>query len=181
MERHARTAVEHQRYQEGGIKKDKSVFSFKYAIIERHMNKLITYTDGGSRGNPGPSAIGIVFMDPATQKVLHTYGERVENGTNNEAEYKAIIFALRKAKALVGKDKAKKMEVEMRMDSELAVRQLSGIYKLSTEHIQKLFIEVWNLKTDFAKVTFTHVRREQNTLADAALNRALDESASLFD
>ena len=158
-----------------------SVFSFKYAIIEEYMNKLITYTDGGSRGNPGPSAIGIVFVDPATQKALHTYGERVENGTNNEAEYKAIIFALRKAKALYGKDKAKKMEVEMRMDSELAVRQLSGIYKLSTEHIQKLFIEVWNLKTDFAKVTFVHVPREQNTLADAALNRVLDENASLFD
>lgn len=144
------------------------------------MNKLITYTDGGSRGNPGPSAIGIVFMDPVTEKVLHTYGERVEDGTNNEAEYKAIIFALKKAKALYGKDKAKKMEVNMRMDSELAVRQLTGIYKLSTEHIQKLFIEVWNLKTDFGRVTFTHVPREQNTLADAALNRALDGDGTLF-
>ncbi len=138
------------------------------------MNKLIIYTDGGSRGNPGPSAIGIVFIDPATEKVLHTYGERVEDGTNNEAEYKAIIFALKKAKALYGKDRAKKMEVAMRMDSELAVRQLSGIYKLSTEHIQKLFIEVWNLKTDFGKVTFTHIPREQNTLADAALNKVFE-------
>ena len=145
------------------------------------MNKLIIYTDGGSRGNPGPSAIGIVFMDPVTEKVLHTYGERVQDGTNNEAEYKAIIFALKKAKALYGKDKAKKMEVDMRMDSELAVRQLTGVYKLSTEHIQKLFIEVWNLKTDFGKVTFTHVPREQNTLADAALNKVLDGDVSLFD
>src|SRR3989344_2786068 len=145
------------------------------------MQTLIIYTDGGSRGNPGPSAIGIAFMDAVTEKVLHTYGERVEDGTNNEAEYKAIIFALKKAKALYGKDKAKKMEVEMRMDSELAVRQLTGIYKLSTEHIQKLFIEVWNLKTDFGKVTFTHVPREQNTLADAALNKALDGGGTLFD
>lgn len=145
------------------------------------MNKLIVYTDGGSRGNPGPSAIGVVFIDSVTQNVLHTYGECVENGTNNEAEYKAIIFALKKAKAVYGKDTVKKMEINMRMDSELAVRQLTGIYKLSTKHIQDLFIEVWNLKTDFAKITFTHVPREQNTLADAALNKALDMNKSLFD
>ena len=62
----------------------------------------------------------------------------------------------------------------MRMDSELAVRQLTGIYKLLTKHIQELFIEVWNLKTDFGNVTFTHVPRGQNALADAALNRALE-------
>ena len=105
---------------------------------------------------------------------MHTYGERVENGTNNEAEYKAVIFALRKIKALFGKERVKAMTVEVRADSELLVRQLNGIYKLSTEHIQKLFIEIWNLKTDFGTVTFTHVPREQNTLADAALNEALD-------
>ena len=139
------------------------------------MNKLIIYTDGGSRGNPGPSAIGVVFADPETGQVLKTYGERVEDGTNNEAEYKAIIFALKKSKALYGKDNAKKMEVEMRMDSELACKQLSGEYKLSAKHIQELFIEVWNLKTDFSKVTFTHIPREQNKLADTAVNEALDK------
>ena len=138
------------------------------------MNKLIIYTDGGSRGNPGPSAIGVVFADPETGQVLKTYGERVEDGTNNEAEYKAIIFALKKAKALYSKDKVKNMEIEIRMDSELACKQLSGEYKLSAKHIQELFIEVWNLKTDFSKVTFTHIPREENTLADAALNKALD-------
>lgn len=140
------------------------------------MRKLIIYTDGGSRGNPGPSAIGAVFIDGETKHVLKTYGERVEDGTNNEAEYQAIIFALKKAKALYGKDKAKEMEVEMRMDSELACKQLNGEYKLSTKHIQELFIEVWNLKTDFGKVSFTHIPREQNILADAALNRALDST-----
>ena len=140
------------------------------------MHKLIIYTDGGSRGNPGPSAIGVVFVDWVTGETLKTYGERVEDGTNNEAEYKAIIFALKKAKALYSKDTAKKREVEMRMDSELACKQLSGEYKLSTPHIQQLFIEVWNLKPDFRKVAFTHIPREQNALADAALNRALDSS-----
>ena len=139
------------------------------------MNKLIIYTDGGSRGNPGPSAIGVVFADPETGQVLKTYGELVENGTNNEAEYKAIFFALKKAKALYGKDKVKNMEIEMRMDSELACKQLSGEYKLSAKHIQELFIEVWNLKTDFSKATFTHIPREQNKLADTAVNEALDK------
>src|SRR3989344_5592797 len=140
------------------------------------MNKLVIYTDGGSRGNPGPSAIGAVFVNWVTGETLKTYGERVEDGTNNEAEYKAIIFALKKAKALYCKDNAKKMEVEMRMDSELACKQLNGEYKLSTKHIQELFIEVWNLKTDFGKVSFAHIPREHNALADAALNRALDSS-----
>lgn len=137
------------------------------------MTQYIVYTDGGSRGNPGPSAIGVVIADKEG-RVLHTYGERVDHGTNNEAEYKAVIFALKKLKALFGKESAKNMSVEVRADSELLVRQLNGIYKLSTEHIQKLFIEVWNLKTDFAVVTFIHVPREQNALADAALNEALD-------
>lgn len=137
------------------------------------MKQCIVYTDGGSRGNPGPSAIGVVIADE-TGKAVKTYGERVENGTNNEAEYKAVIFALKKLKALFGKESVKDMAVEVRADSELLVRQLNGIYKLSTEHIQKLFIEVWNLKTDFKSVSFTHVPREQNALADAALNEALD-------
>jgi len=144
------------------------------------MDKLIIYTDGGSRGNPGPSAIGVVFVDSKTSEVLKTYGERVVDGTNNEAEYKAIIFALKKVKQVYGKEKAKKMEIDMRMDSELAVNQLNGKYKLSTKHIQQLFIEVWNLKTDFENVAFTHIPREQNTLADSALNRVLDGTGTLF-
>ena len=137
------------------------------------MNKLITYTDGGSRGNPGPAAIGAVIKDE-NEKTLKTYGEKIGHGTNNEAEYKAIIFALEKAKLLVGKVKAKQTEVHMKMDSELAFRQLTGIYKLKDEKIQKFFIEIHNLKTDFKKVTFEHVRREFNKEADAALNKALD-------
>ncbi len=141
------------------------------------MDKLIIYTDGGSRGNPGPSAIGVVFMSAESGDIIQTYGERVQDGTNNEAEYKAIIFALKKAKALYGKDKAKKMEIDTRMDSELAVRQLNGQYKLSTPHIQQLFIEVWNLKTDFKKVDFTHVPREQNMLADSMVNRAFNSGS----
>ena len=72
------------------------------------MHKLIIYTDGGSRGNPGPSAIGVVFSDGASGETLKTYGERVEDGTNNEAEYKAIIFALKKLKRFTAKIAQKK-------------------------------------------------------------------------
>lgn len=141
------------------------------------MNKIIIYTDGGSRGNPGPSAIGAVFKD-SSGKIIKSYGEKIGHGTNNEAEYKAIIFALQKAKLLFGKDKVKKMDVHMKMDSELAFKQLTGEYKLSTESIQRLFIQVHNLKTDFGKITFEHIPREENKEADFALNKALDETVS---
>lgn len=142
--------------------------------------KLITYTDGGSRGNPGPSAIGAVIVDEHGNTVKE-YGEKIEKGTNNEAEYKALIFALKKIKALYGKEKTAQIELEMRMDSELAFKQLSGEYKIESENIKPLFIDIWNLKLDFKKVEFKHVYREQNKRADFLLNEALDkESGSLF-
>lgn len=142
--------------------------------------KLITYTDGGSRGNPGPSAIGGVIIDEHGNTVKE-YGERIEKGTNNEAEYKAIIFVLKKIKALYGKEKTAQIEVEMRMDSELAFKQLSGEYKIESENIKPLFIDIWNLKIDFKNIVFKHIYREQNKRADFLLNEALDKgNGSLF-
>lgn len=134
------------------------------------MEKIIMYSDGGSRGNPGPAALG-VYIETLDKR----YGETLGVRTNNEAEYAAILFGLKKIKALLGKEKAKQTEVECRMDSELAVRQLNHIYKIQNEKIQKTFLEIWNLALDFAKVTFVHVRRENNAAADAEVNRALDE------
>ncbi|MCL5016072.1 MAG: ribonuclease HI family protein [Patescibacteria group bacterium] len=132
------------------------------------MGKLVIYTDGGSRGNPGKAAIGVVVGDKK-------YGERIGTATNNTAEYKAIVFALKKAKQLLGKEKCKQAELEMRMDSELAYSQLTGRYKLKEESLFPLFIEIWNLKQEFKKVEFTHVPREQNREADRLVNQALDE------
>ena len=86
--------------------------------------KIIVYTDGGSRGNPGPAAIGVVISD-GKGNVIKEYGERLGIKTNNEAEYAAVVSALKKLKALYGKEKTKKMEAEMRMDSELATKQLT--------------------------------------------------------
>jgi ribonuclease HI len=106
---------------------------------------------------------------------LKTYGERIGNTTNNIAEYEAVIFALKKAKALYGKEKTKKMTVDFRVDSELVARQLNGQYKVEEEHLQPLFMKVWNLKFDFGKLSFTSVPREQNKEADRLVNEALDK------
>lgn len=88
--------------------------------------------------------------------------------TNNQAEYTGIIEGLKKAHEL-GYD-----EVEARLDSELAVRQLNGQYKVKNPELAKLFLQIYNLKQHFRKVTFTHVRREYNVAADALVNRTLD-------
>ena len=108
------------------------------------MEKFIVYTDGGARGNPGPSAIGVVIKNDR-EEILKEYGEYLGETTNNEAEYRAAIFALKKIKALWGKEKAKKTEVKLFSDSELLVKQLNGQYKVENKNIQKFFLELWNL------------------------------------
>lgn len=145
------------------------------------QDKLIIYTDGGSRGNPGPAALGVVIQD-AKGNTIKKFGERLGIKTNNEAEYSAIIAALQKVKALYGKEKTKKMAIDMRMDSELAAKQLNGVYKIEEERLFPLFIKVWNLKMDFGKISFSHVPRAQNKHADQMVNEALDGGggATLF-
>lgn len=133
------------------------------------MEKIVVFTDGGSRGNPGEAAIG-VYIETLNKE----YGECIGIKTNNDAEYGAIVFAIRKVRTLIGKEKAKKVHLDLYMDSELAVRQLNHIYKIKEERIQKMFMEIWNDRLDFGKVTFTHVQREQNKRADAMVNIALD-------
>ena len=130
---------------------------------------LITiFTDGGARSNPGPAAIGAVIGDRG-------YKAYIGEATNNFAEYQAVIFALKKAKQLLGKAKAKKTRVEIYGDSELLYKQARGEYKIMEPSLQPLFIEIWNLKQDFADVHFNLVPREKNKEADALVNEALDE------
>ena len=138
------------------------------------MKKIIIYTDGGSRGNPGKAAIGVVFCNEK-EEVIKRFGEYLgDNLTNNEAEYQAVIFALKKFKAVFGKKIAEVSEVEVRSDSELLVKQMSGIYKIEDEKIQRFFIEIWNLKIDFKGVKFKAIPREKNREADKLVNEALD-------
>ena len=138
------------------------------------MKKIIIYTDGGSRGNPGKAAIGVVFCNEREQEIKK-FGEYLgDNITNNEAEYQAVIFALKKFKALFGKKITEVSEVEVKSDSELLVNQMNGKYKLENEKIQKFFIEIWNLKIDFKQVKFKAIPREKNKEADRLVNEALD-------
>ena len=130
--------------------------------------KIVIYTDGGARGNPGPAAIGVVIGNKS-------YGERIGETTNNVAEYKAAIFALKKGKHLLGKKQAKETELEINTDSELMFKQLNGRYKILEPDLQAFFIEIWNLKQDFKEVIFKKIPREQNKAADKLVNQALDQ------
>lgn len=134
------------------------------------------YTDGGSRGNPGPAAFGYVIQGDLLEKKEH--GEYIGTATNNVAEYSAVIAALRKLKTLIGTDKSKDAVVEIRTDSELLVKQVNGEYKVKEESLQDLFMELWNLRMDFGKTIFTHVFREQNQDADRMVNYALDREGN---
>jgi len=140
------------------------------------MRKIIIYTDGGSRGNPGPSAIGAVFCNEKGQKIRE-YSEFLGDSTNNEAEYQAVICALKKFKAVFGKKLAQNSEIEIKSDSELMVRQLNGEYKILEPDIQQLFLQVWNLKLDFKKVKFSLISRQKNKEADRLVNETLDNTA----
>ncbi|MBZ1345236.1 MAG: ribonuclease HI family protein [Candidatus Nealsonbacteria bacterium] len=138
------------------------------------MRKIIIYTDGGSKGNPGPSAVGVLFCNEKDE-VVKKYSEYLgENFTNNEAEYLAVIFALEKFKALFGKKLAKNTEIELRSDSELLVKQLRGLYKILEPELQHLFLKIWNLKLDFQKLKFKLISRQKNKEADRLVNETLN-------
>jgi ribonuclease HI len=140
------------------------------------MKKIIIYTDGGSRGNPGPAAIGVVFCNEHGQKIKE-YSEFLGEATNNEAEYQAVVFALKKFKALFGKKLAQSSEIELKSDSELIVKQLKGEYKILEPDIQQLFLQVWNLRLDFKNIKFKRIPREKNKETDRLVNEALDSTA----
>ena len=130
--------------------------------------KLIIYTDGGARGNPGPAGIGAVIMNQ-DKKVLKNIKKYIGEATNNQAEYTAIKEGL--AEAL----KMNPHEIECFLDSELVVQQLNGKYKVKDKELQQLFSQIQDMI--FMKfVTFQHIPREQNKLADKLVNEALDEA-----
>jgi len=137
------------------------------------LNKAIIYADGGSRGNPGPAALGVVIADEYGE-ILKEYSHYLGETTNNQAEYEAVIFALRKAKQFKIKN------LELRIDSELIGRQLLGKYKIKDLDLQPLFIKAWNLRLDYDKVDIKIIPREQNKKADKLVNRELDSRSKLF-
>ena len=130
--------------------------------------KVIIYTDGGARSNPGPAGVGVVIIDGTKKVELKKYiGER----TNNWAEYEAIALALQEAK----KRGLAEREIEVRMDSELIQRQLINEYQIKEETLWPQYIKVHNLiVAHFPNITFVHVRREENKDADRLVNEAID-------
>ncbi len=131
------------------------------------MNNVIIHSDGGARGNPGPAAIGAVIADE-NGAVLATVSRYIGETTNNQAEYQAVIAGLEEALKL-GAEQASCI-----LDSELVVKQLNREYKVKNKELAPQFVKVHNLTLQFKKVTFSHVRREQNKEADRLVNEALD-------
>ncbi|OYX39833.1 hypothetical protein B7Z00_00220 [Candidatus Saccharibacteria bacterium 32-50-10] len=132
---------------------------------------LVVYSDGGSRGNPGPSAAGYVIL--RGDQVIDQGGEYLGITTNNQAEYHGVRLGLEAAVRL-GVD-----EVEVKVDSMLVANQLKGVYKIKNRELWPVNERVRDLVAHFKKVKFTHVPREMNRLADGMVNRTLDQQKSL--
>ncbi len=135
-------------------------------------NKITIHTDGGARGNPGPSGIGAVLeyedQHGHQKEGLKRY---IGRATNNQAEYQAVVIALERAKEL-----NPTAEVDVFLDSELVQQQLSGNYKVKNKELQPLFIRVHNLCLNFKKVKYIHIPRGENKEADRLVNEAIDEA-----
>ena len=140
-------------------------------IDQPKINKvgIKLFTDGGSRGNPGPSASGFVILD-GNDDVLFAKGIYLGIMTNNQAEYLALKYGLEKLLDM-GIE-----ELSVYMDSLLIVNQMNGKFKIKNQDLLVIFTDIKNILLSFKKVTFTHVPREKNKLADAEVNKALDKA-----
>jgi ribonuclease HI len=131
--------------------------------------KATLYTDGGSRGNPGPAALAYVLeTDDGT--VLEARGEAIGIATNNVAEYRALVAGLERAA------EAGVTELEVVSDSELLVKQMRGEYRIKNGALQELSLEASHLARRIGIVVYRAVRREHNELADRLVNEALDRA-----
>lgn len=130
------------------------------------------YTDGGARGNPGPAGAAAIIKSFGVdgEKTVAVLKKFFPRATNNQAEYEAVILGLREAKKL-GVE-----EVELVMDSELAVKQLRGEYRVKNPELARKFLEIYNLCQAFKKFNVRHILRERNQEADALVNQAIDEN-----
>jgi ribonuclease HI len=125
------------------------------------------WVDGGARGNPGPAAVGYRIEDEAGE-VLDEAGRAIGIATNNEAEYRALITAFGRAAELGARD------VEVRSDSELLMRQMTGRYRVKSPHLRELWHEAQRAADRFDRVRYIEVRRTENVDADRQVNLALD-------
>lgn len=136
--------------------------------------KIIIYTDGGSRGNPGPAGIGAVIIG-LDGKVLKEVSKYLGEQTNNFAEYEAVIEGLKTLKKILGSS-VKDFDIEVKMDSQLVARQLSREYQIKEPTLFGQFIKIHNMQVkDFPNIVFTYIPREENKEADRLANEAMDK------
>lgn len=143
--------------------------------VEKNTTKLTEvklYADGGSRGNPGPSASGFVIID-MDGNALHQEGVYLGITTNNQAEYQALKLGLEYILRTFNTH-----EVHVYMDSLLVINQMNNIFKVRNRDLWPVHDAVRRLIPSFRKVTFDHIPRELNKLADAEVNKCLDDRAS---
>jgi ribonuclease HI len=129
--------------------------------------ELTAHTDGASRGNPGPAAFSYTIEKDGA--VIEEYSEYIGITTNNIAEYTAFLAVMKRMKALGAR------EIKIFSDSELAVRQITGLYRVKNSGLQPLYAEIIELSREFSSFRVAHIRREKNALADRLANKALDE------
>ena len=138
------------------------------------VDTITIFTDGGSRGNPGPAAGAFVLFDE-NKKQLCAMAKFLPRATNNVAEYTGLLTALEKAVALKAKN------VKIYSDSELMVRQINGEYKVKNENLRELYLQCKSLLDNFSKWEIKHIFRDKNTKADNLVNRALDLRIDIED
>ena len=131
------------------------------------LKKAVIFADGASRGNPGPAAIGVTIKDERGRHIT-SISQCIGRATNNQAEYRAIIAALEEAIRLGAK------QVDIKMDSELVVKQINGEYRVKKATLKPLYQQVKQLLGLLEGFTITHIPRRQNIEADKLANKALN-------
>lgn len=128
-------------------------------------------TDGGSRGNPGPAAVGVVIFDTSANFLVHQFGQTIGRATNNIAEYQAVVLALE----WLNKSGLKPETINFFLDSALVVNQMNGLWRVKDVNLRQKIILIRSLEADLnCPIQYTAIPREQNTTADALVNQALD-------
>ncbi len=141
----------------------------------RGMLQFTIHADGGARGNPGPAGAGAVVRD-GMGSIVESVSEYLGRRTNNYAEYEAVILALAKVRELA-KGKLADTVVMVKMDSELVVKQMNGVYKIKHPDMQAQAARLKELAAPFGSIFFAHVPREQNKDADRLANDAMDRGS----
>lgn len=154
------------------VQSDKKMASSNKEMLQ--ADAYVVYTDGGSRGNPGPSSAGYVIMNRENE-VVDQGGIYLGITTNNQAEYHGVMIGLEKALALGAR------KVDIRVDSLLVVNQMNGVYKIKNRELWPIHKKIQKLIKKFDKVIFSHIKREFNQVADSMVNKVLDAHKSAKD